>query len=197
MTSKRGVIISGIDIEILLNFANSLEKNINSFSDNKLYVFNTCKKYNAKDSITNVINEEHELYLKQLKEFAETKNSDINFNYILFVGIYDLYSNLNITFKKEFNEILKQLNNKDNFSLIFIDSATNIKKLEFEDFYRNNVNNNRGIWIGNGITEQMILKCGRMPREYRETINNKIGFVIENGLIRKIKVLDYYGGDYE
>ena len=197
MTSKRGVIISGMDIEILLNFTNSLEKNINSFNNNKLYVFNTCKKYKAKDAITNVINEEHELYLKQLKDFAETKNSDINFNYILFVGIYDLYSSLNITFKKEFNEILKQLNDKDNFALIFIDSATNIKKLEFEDFYRNNVNNNRGIWIGNGITEQMILKCGRMPREYRETINNKFGFVIENGIIRKIKVLDYYGGDYE
>ena len=197
MTSKRGVIVSGVDIEVLLNFSNSLEKNITSFKNNKLYIFNTCKKYKIKDSSVNIINDEHEVYLKQLKEFAESKNSDINFNYIFFVGIYDLYNALNITFKKEFNEILKQLNNKDNFSLIFIDSSTNIKKLEFEDFYRNNVNNNRGIWIGNGITEQMILKCGRMPREYRETVTNKFGYVIENGIIRKVKLLDYYGGEDE
>ena len=113
------------------------------------------------------------------------------------MGIYDIYTTFNINFKKEFNNILKILNDKENFSLLFIDNSTNIKKLEFEEFYRNNINNSNGIWIGNGINEQMLFKYGRLPKEYRENITSKYGFIIENGLVFKIKLIDYNGGNSE
>ena len=123
----------------------------------------------------------------------DNKN-EINY-FICFLGIYDIYSSFDILLKKEFNNILKLLNEKDNVSTIFIEASNVLKKLEFEEFYKSSINNNRGIWIGNGVSEQMILKSGRMPREYRDTITDKFGFVFENGIITKIKLLDYFNGD--
>ena len=194
--SKRGVLISGLDIDILINFYNSLLKNILSFNNNKVYLFNSYKKYNNIMSIPNVINNNYVEYLNQLKNFAMKLDNKNEVNYfICFLGIYDIYSSFDILMKKEFNNILKLLNEKDNVSIIFIEASNVLKKLEFEEFYKTNINNNRGIWIGNGVSEQMILKSGRMPREYRDTITDKFGFVFENGIITKIKLLDYFNGD--
>ena len=49
----------------------------------------------------------------------------------------------------------------------------------------------QGIWIGNGIYDQMCIKINRIPREYRNPTTNEFGFVIENSNIYKVKLINY------
>ena len=190
---KKGVIISGLDMESLLYFYQSLEKNILKFNNNKLFIFNSYIKYKNINKVQNIINNNFAKYLEQLKSYVNTADNNY-LNYICFLGITEIYNSLDVNHKIEFNKTLKEMNDRDNFVTIFIDTSSFLKKIEFEDFYKNNVNNLRGIWIGNGIGEQMTIKLSRIPREFRDLVTNNYGFIIDNSVITKIKLIDYYGG---
>ena len=193
---KNGVIISSLEFESMTKFIYSLEKNILSFKNNKLFIFNAYKKLENVFKLTTMFNDNFKDYLDKLDEYY-SKDDGTNNNYIIFTGIFDIYDTFDITYKKKFSELLQKLNKSSKYSLIFIDEFTSIKKLEYEEFYKTNVNNLRGIWIGNGINDQTILKNCVVSREYRELTNPNYGFVLENSVVKKIKVINYTGENYE
>ena len=43
-------------------------------------------------------------------------------------------------------------------SFIFTDNITNLKMHNLDDWYRKNIQSDSGIWVGNGYTEQMLIK---------------------------------------
>ena len=193
---KKGVIITGLEMEALLDFYQNLEKLILYFSNNRLFVFNSYNKYKNLNKINNIITDNFGKYLEQLKNYISSSDKSY-LNYICFLGIADIYNSLTIDYKKELNVILKQINEEENFVTIFLDTSNYMKKIEFEEFYKNNINNLRGIWIGNGIGEQMIIKVSRIPREFRELVTSKYGFIVDNSVIKKTKLIDFKGGSNE
>lgn len=193
---KNTNIITSLDIEPLERFIYSLEKNILSFNNNKLFIFSSIKRNNIHYQTQNIINSNYSNYLEELEKYVQSSNSKV-MNYICFLGINDIYSTFDLNIKKKFSELLKIINSKDNFITILVDASNNIKKLEFEDFYKNSVNNMRGLWIGNGVSEQMILKYSKLPREYRELTDNNYGFVFDNSIVEKIKLINYLGEENE
>ncbi len=190
LTDKANIITS-IDNKPLNIVLHSLEKNITYFKNNKLFVFNANKKYNNINNLT-IIDSNYYSYLNQLKDYINKAHNNI-VTYLLFVGIYEIYNTFSILEKKEFNNILSELNKKDNFSIIIADNYYELKKIEFEEFFKECVNVNGGIWIGNGVSDQMLFRINKIPREYRENIENDYGFIIESGNINKIKTIKYYG----
>lgn len=182
--------ITGLEFEPLLKFYKDLENNIYSFSDSKIYIFDSYKKQEKFSNKSHIIKDNFVKYLSQLEEVLNI-NQNKEKNYIIFIGLTDMYNEFSLNDKKYFNSVLKKLNLNENFCSIILDTSNNIKKLEFEEFYRNNVSNLQGIWIGNGIYDQMCIKINRIPREYRNSITNEFGFAIENSNINKIKLLNY------
>ena len=193
---KNTNIITGLDIEPLERFMYSLEKNILSFNNNKLFIFSSIKRSNIQYQTKNIISNNYSNYLDELEKYIQSSNPKI-MNYICLLGVNDIYSTFDLNTKKKFSELLKIINNKDNFISIILDASNNIKKLEFEEFYKNCVNNMRGLWIGNGVSEQMILKFTKLPREYRELTDNNYGFVFDNSVVEKVKLINYLGDDNE
>ena len=66
-------------------------------------------------------------------------------------------------------------------NIIIIDSVDNIRKVETESWYKNSVNSNDGIWIGNGINEQFSLKVNQRTKELKEELPDNFCFVITRG----------------
>ena len=76
-----------------------------------------------------------------------------------------------------------------NTSFIIADSYNNIKKLQLEPWYLNNVNKNAGIWIGEGIGSQSAINFKSMSMEVRRLSFSDMAFVTDknNALpIRKV-----------
>ena len=65
-----------------------------------------------------------------------------------------------------------------------------IKKIEYEAWYKANVNNNSGIWIGNGIVNQYTILLNKMTKELREEIPDNFGYVIINGKTSYAKLVE-------
>lgn len=183
-------IITSLEFEPLIKFYKDLEKNIYSFSNNKIFIFSSYKKIEIFDNKSQIINNNYIKYLSQLDDVLAL-NKTLEKNYIIFIGLNDIYSEFDLKEKQKFSTILKKINSSESFCSLIVDTSTNIKKLEFEEFYRSNINNMQGIWIGNGIYDQMCIKINRIPREYRNPTTNEFGFVIENSNIYKVKLINY------
>ena len=75
-------------------------------------------------------------------------------------------------------------------SIILVDAADVLKKHDFDPWYKQNVLNNQGIWVGYGIADQYVIKLSRTPKFCYEEISNKFGYVIRNGIPVQIKLLE-------
>lgn len=51
------------------------------------------------------------------------------------------------------------------------------------------------IWIGSGITDQFTIKSSTYNKETRAQIPFDFGYIIDRGVARRIKVLDFYSKD--
>ena len=96
----------------------------------------------------------------------------------------------------KFNSLLDIDNDLKNLSFIFVDAFGKLKKHEYEAWYKNNVNNNNGIWIGNGIVNQYTIMLNKITKEHRDDIPNGFGFVVRNGKTTLVKLVES-GENYE
>ena len=99
---------------------------------------------------------------------------------MVFNGIYEIYKELN-----DANSIMENICRKTqalkNYDVIFIDTASNLNKLSYESWFENYVSGNNGIWLGNGISEQSLIKISKTTKEIREEISDNIGYYIVKG----------------
>ena len=58
-------------------------------------------------------------------------------------------------------------------------------------WFKNYVNTSNGIWIGNNIANQTILKISRSTRELRDIVKDNIGYKLYKGIPIRIKILEF------
>ena len=107
------------------------------------------------------------------------------------VGFSDLLNRLSDEVKKTFVEALEKGKDLGIINIIIVDSAQGLKKLEYESWYKTAVSNNRGIWLGNGIADQLTIKLAKTPRELRDVIDASFGYSVKNGIATLTKMVDY------
>ena len=78
-----------------------------------------------------------------------------------------------------------------------VDSVDKFKKVEYDDWHRECVVNNRGVWVGDGIANQFAIKLTKTTKELYEEVGPKFGYVVERGVPTLIKLLEEDKGDVE
>ena len=155
---------------------------------NKFYKYYKNNESLFLTDLENTINEKYSLYEQNGKNnsiFKEEKH-----NLYIIIGINEL---LEKTGKiKEFGELIEKAKELEIFNFIFVDIVDKIKKIELETWYKNNVKNNFGIWLGEGIADQYTLKLMRVPRELREEIPNNFCYVVKSGKAILIKYVENF-----
>ena len=76
------------------------------------------------------------------------------------------------------------------FFFLLINTIDKIKKIEFEPWYKSEVNNNFGIYLGNGISEQFTLKLSKTPKYLYDELQDNFGYVIKRGVPIQIKLIE-------
>ena len=77
--------------------------------------------------------------------------------------------------------MIKNINNTENNILIFADSYEECKELQIEDWYRDNIDNTFGIWVGENIGTQIALGVMSLTMEDKNTMFPCIGYPIYKG----------------
>ena len=108
---------------------------------------------------------------------------------VVVIGFSKFYDKLDDDHKKSFKEILANNKEYPKVNFILIDIPSGFKKYEYEDWYKNNFDTNNGIWIGQGLSQQFVLKT-IVQQAMLSNINNQYAIVIKNGVPILIKILN-------
>ena len=139
------------------------------------------------------INAANEKY--KAANFDKTAIKDVQQTIIVIAGIDKFQAKLAPETKKDFGKIFENGKELGKFSFIIADSVDKFKKIEYDDWYRNTVTNNRGLWIGDGIANQFAIKLTKTTKELYEEIGNRFGYTVERGIPSLIKLLEEGTGD--
>lgn len=74
-------------------------------------------------------------------------------------------------------------------SIIIAEQAKSVSSMAFEKWYKSNVSQSDGIWVGNGITEQYQLKANKTTPEMHEEITSEFGYSLQRGKSVRLKLL--------
>ncbi len=198
-------IITGTEIDSYKGFINGLINELFDVNESKLYVLDAmeviyegvAKKVESINvafdtpvkKITEYINECHGIYTEN--GYSRESLKDKPLITVVLSGISDVLNRLSDEVKTAFLEALEKGKDLGVANIILIDSSQGLKKLEYDSWYKTTVTNNRGIWLGNGVADQLSIKLSKTPRELREIVDAGFGYSIVNGVATLIKAIDY------
>jgi len=196
------------DLENCYEFVNSLIKEIIYQNYYEVVMLNTTESvFNNKmsnkiysDKFNEIINNYND-YMNKLNCIYEDNGKNIKAldnvkkQIIVIYGVKDFISKLDETSLSNFKNIIKLNDTLKNVFFIFVDSPESIKLYAYEDWYRQAVDQTKGIWIGNGFIQQSLIKISKLSREDGEEIDNSFGFVILNSKQFKTKFISKFDSE--
>jgi len=122
-------------------------------------------------------------------------------NYSEYVVVISGLDKFKMLLGAEFNTIFADLITKikamPKVHFVFFDSVDNIKKNEYDPWYKSVMNPSRGIWIGDGIVNQFTLKSTLSSRILGVKLENDFGYYIDGSVTVLIKVVTAIGEESE
>ena len=203
-------VISSLDIAIVDKFINSFINQVIARNDSNLIVINAEDTYIAEknkekyqyvnkqfnevfESLSNYLKEQKDSYIKN--DYNKDIFNNMSKTYCIIIGIDSFKTRLNDENKSRFNELFTSGKDLDIVNFIIVDSIDKINKLELELWYKNCVNNNFGIWIGNGINNQYSLKITQKIEEMKEEVPDNFCFVIKRGKPQYVKYIENFNAN--
>ena len=186
-------LISSQDSSVLDKFVSSLGEVLQMIKNVELYMIDAAEIIKEPNKFKNYYSSNSKDILNKLEEINKTNNGKINM--IVINGFDNLKNGLETAEFNKIKSILENVKNNNNLRVALVDSVSKIKALEYEDFYRDNVQPINAIWIGSGITEQFTIKSSTYNKETRSQIPNDFGYNVNRGVSTQIKVLDFYTKD--
>ena len=109
--------------------------------------------------------------------YEDTKSIHI----CMILNMNSILNKLDITNKGKITALLDEVKSKNNVKFIIVDTIDNIKTINYESWFKNNVSLSEGIWLGNGIANQFTLKVTTSSRILRAEVEANFGYVITKG----------------
>jgi len=107
--------------------------------------------------------------------------------------IINSFSNLKGIVSSKCNERLTSIldvgETYHNINIIIAEAAKNLSNYSYDKWYKKNVSQSDGIWVGEGFSAQYHIKPGVITSEMREESGDNFGFSVIKGRAVKIKIL--------
>ena len=110
-------------------------------------------------------------------------------NLIVIIGIEKFMNKLDDEHKEIIKNIMIHQKEVQKVNFLIIDTVNIIKKYEYEDWYKESVVNDNGIWIGMGVNNQYSIKMNSQPSSLN-TIENDYAVVVKNGMPAVVKLIN-------
>ena len=171
-------VICSKNLEEAVNFTTHLIEVINMINNTDLYILDAEKT------------------LKTSKDELQTEYTKFNIKMNLknerniicvIIGLDKFISSLDGE-ETEFKEMLDKTEDKPNVTFVIVENATKIKNHEYDDWYKEYITGEDGIWIGNGIEDQYVLGLNS-NRNIVNYCGESFGYAITNGQEKMIKLL--------
>ena len=186
-------LVSGNDLEIIPNFIDGLVSVISKINSNNVLVIDTSETLTSINDGVTFINDNYDEVVKKISDDMEyqynqyvadgysDKNIQNNRNMVLVLfGFSKLLLKLSQENKNRFLDLMEKAKNLGTFDIIIVDQVDNLKKLEYDSWYKGIIQNSYGIWIGNGIADQSLIRTNIGFKKSNNEVPDKYGIVIKN-----------------
>lgn len=150
---------------------------------------------NAMTEINTEVKRIHEIYAKSNYDIRSIAQEPYHLCIILGIDLF--FSKISAENKKEFEKMITTAKETGKYSFILVDTVDKFKKMEYDQWYRNVISNNQGIWLGNGVADQYTIKISKMSKALYAEVENNFGYKVTKGTPSLIKVLQEEGESNE
>ncbi len=184
------------------NFVRSITKVISKVANNNLILIDCDGKLFSTYENTSYVNNNFDEVISKICDSMEYQykvyvdnnyNKDVlkgtNTTVVIINGLNRLLSRVNDEVKRRFFESLKKCKEINQFCFICVDRVDNLKKLEYDEWYKRVIQNNYGIWIGNGIADQTLIKTNIGFKKTNNEIPNGFGIIVKNTKTNLVKLV--------
>ena len=179
--------ITGEDISLGTSLIQEIIKELQLLPATKCIVLDNANILD-KESLGNAVYEKNNY--QEIKTALQTAYQTTSENTVCIItGLNSLLNKLEMLEKTEFTKVLDNVKNSPQVRLIMVDNIDGIKTLNYESWFKNNVNLSEGIWLGNGIANQFTLKVTTNSRILRAEVTPGFGYVIKKGKAVLVKFL--------
>ncbi len=91
--------------------------------------------------------------------------------------------------EEEFYEMLKKAEELGNYNFIIVDNAVRLKNHEYDDWYKENLSGDTGIWVGNGASDQFLITINSTSSDIINNCGQSFGYVINQGEPNLVKLV--------
>ncbi len=198
----------------LFNFKNKIVSMIsgNDMDEIKSFILGLVESFTNTNGVSTIILDANELYEESVKQdklvyyndrFEEVFDKLIeianklkdtnatNMDYICIIyGLQNFKNKLSKEKQDKFDKLFESVKDIECFKYIIVDTIMNIKKEEYNTWYKNYVTNNEAVFVGNGLAQQFTIKLTKSPRYLNETLPEKFGYYIKQGVPYIVKLLE-------
>ena len=177
-TKRKATVITSKNLEDSVNYVIHLIEEINMIENIELLILDEERVIKQKKD--EVQKDYANLLIK-----TKIKNKDVLV--CIIIGVDKFISGLDDG-ETEFQEMLEKTEDKENVIFIFVDNATKIKNHEYDDWYKDYITGEDGIWVGNGVDDQYVFEINSNG-ELSNNCGVSFGYAIKNGIPSMIKLL--------
>lgn len=104
-------------------------------------------------------------------------------------SLSSLMSQISEDTKDKLNLLLEKGSIDYNVNFIVSDAVAAVSGYSYDNWFKANVSTSDGIWIGNGIADQYVLKLNKLSNELYQEIGDDFGYAIVKGKSTLVKLL--------
>jgi len=180
-------LVAAKSIKNHIYFVYALIKQMLTLKNVKIHVIDALSIYRGNYEGINVYEENIEEGFKTIYQNVQSDKKLKEKNVYFILGVSELENRVSEKYSQHFEALFSQTNKCENNTFIFLDEYEGYKNIQAENWYRTNINNTFGIWLGEDIGTQVALGVMSLSLEDKQLVFPCIGYPIYQGNHMTIK----------
>lgn len=177
-------VISSKSIELSTEFSSYLFEELDSLENVKTLVLDGGNSSNLKKSYNE--------FVKEIKN--NLKSKDDTFYVYEIIGISN-FSDESVIDEYKFSDLLSKIKESGNSCFILVENPDKLEEHTYDDWYTNYIDQNSGIWIGNGMDSQTLITTNFSMENLDNNCGSTFGYVVDQGIPTLVKYIGIEEGD--
>ena len=104
-------------------------------------------------------------------------------------GIQKLFDRLTADGKEKLSLLIEKAESFYKLRFVIVEALGQLNSYSYENWFKRHINGSEGLWIGDGVTDQYLLKVGRLTTDLYEEVGSQYGYFIAKNRPTLVKLL--------